>query len=131
VADVVVDVKVPHPVAGLKLNFTPAFLESLETVAVIVTADEPASMVVELELLLRPTLIAGLLPPQPQIMERRRQARTTRETLCNWRIDAPVTPRKESQSQGAVHTSASAGGRRLPIRRDKTSCSSKGPKKQN
>jgi len=56
---------VPQPEAGLKVKLTPAFFESFEIVAEIVTAPEPALRVDDEELEARLTLI-GLLPP-PQL----------------------------------------------------------------
>jgi hypothetical protein len=40
-------VNVPHPVAGLRLKETPPFMESFDTVALMVTALEPAAIALD------------------------------------------------------------------------------------
>ena len=71
----------PHPVAGLRLKVTPPFLESFATVAVMVTAAEPASTVEPLAEEARLTLMAWLPPlPQPHSIRRAHDTKRTNNT---------------------------------------------------
>ena len=112
----VLEVSDPHPLAGLRLNVTPAFLESLVSVAVTVTAAAPASIEVEPVLLARLTLIFGLLPPQPQIMESKRTLRRSRITLCTRTIEAPEVPDWEPSGRGAREDRSARRQPSIPLR---------------
>lgn len=83
-------VSVPQPVAGLKAaQVLPPFFVSLEIVAVSVTAEEPAGIVVEEldELTLTAT---GLLPPPPHAVKSRKRIEVTAERMTLYlRIRAP------------------------------------------
>jgi hypothetical protein len=89
VAVVVVVDRVPQPVAGVKAaQVLPPFFVSLETVAVSVTAEEPAGIVVE-ELDEVRLTATGLLPP-PQAVKNRKKIKVKAErTTLYLRIRAP------------------------------------------
>jgi hypothetical protein len=78
----VLDDSAPHPVLGARLKVTPAFLESWETFAVIVTAEVPAFSVVELALLAR---LSVMREPPPHPVCRNRPAPTMRVAASVYR----------------------------------------------